>query len=119
MSSRRAALRAQALYYAVTGLWPLLHYDSFERITGRKSERWLVETTGGLITTAGIGLALGSRREPPGPETTALAAGSALTLGGIDLVYLVRGRLKWVYGIDMAAQAGLLAAGLRAPRAER
>jgi hypothetical protein len=109
MPSSRAALRAQAGYYLVTGAWPLVHYDSFERITGGKSERWLVETAGGLIATIGANLALAAREGGSRPEATALSVGSALTLGTIDLVYLVRGRLGPAYAVDLAVQAGFLA----------
>lgn len=113
MSVPNPQLAAQSAYYLVTGIWPLVHYDSFERISGPKSERWLVETVGGLVTAVGISLAIGATRAKPGAETTALAAGSAAALAAIDLLYLRRGRLRWVYGLDAAGQAGFLATAAR------
>jgi hypothetical protein len=43
----------QGAYYLVSGLWPLLHFTSFEAFTGRKRDRWLVRTVG--LLTCGIG----------------------------------------------------------------
>jgi hypothetical protein len=109
----RWLLRAQSLYFGVTGAWPLVHYSSFERVTGRKRERWLVESVGGLLTATAVGLALAAREPRPRGETVAVSVGSALTLGTVDGVYLARGRLSPVYGVDMLAQFAFLAAWLR------
>ena len=114
--SARSVLKAQAVYYAITGAWPLIHYDSFERVTGRKLERWLVESVGGLLTGAGIALALAARSERPSPEAATTSIGSAATLGAIDGIYLARGRLSPVYAVDLLAQVAFLAGWLRAPR---
>jgi hypothetical protein len=105
----RGLLGAQSAYYGITGLWPLIHYDSFERLTGPKSERWLVETVSGLITVIAASLAIGSRRPVVDSQSLALAAGSAAALGGIDVLYLARGRLRLVYGADAAAQGAFVA----------
>lgn len=107
--SGKSVLRAQSAYYVVTGAWPLIHYDSFERVTGRKHERWLVETVGGLIATAGICVAVASREDRPSAEGIVTSAGSALTLGLIDALYLARGRLAPAYALDLVAQAAFLA----------
>ena len=47
-----ALARLQGGYFAVTGVWPLLHMRSFRYVTGGKKvrERWLVKTVGALIT---------------------------------------------------------------------
>ena len=108
--SRGTVLRVQSAYYIATGLWPLIHYDSFEAVTGRKSERWLVETVGGMIATAGVSLAVGSRGHRPSIETTVTSVGSAVTLGLIDALYLLRGRLGPAYAVDVLAQGAFLVA---------
>ncbi|MBV8580277.1 MAG: hypothetical protein JOZ86_06540, partial [Candidatus Eremiobacteraeota bacterium] len=41
-------LRVMAAYYLATGLWPLLDMRSFELVTGRKTDRWLVKMVGAL-----------------------------------------------------------------------
>lgn len=111
----RAASLAQALYYTVTGFWPVLNMRTFELITGPKRERWLVKTAGLLIGMIGLTMAVARRhgREVE-PEISLLAAGSALSLAGIDLVYWKRGRLRFVYLLDALAElalAGVWAAG--------
>lgn len=92
----------------MTGAWPLVDYASFERVTGPKTERWLVETVGGLAVAIGINLGLAARRPSTGPETAALSAGSATTFGAIDVIYFATGRLRPVYLVDAAVQAAIL-----------
>ena len=75
---RRAAL-LQAGYYVVTGVWPLVHRRSFERITGPKVDYWLVRTVGVLVAAIGAGLAVGARnRVSPQLEVTAVLAAGGL-----------------------------------------
>ena len=113
MSRPRRLLGAQAAYYAATGVWPLVHYESFERVTGRKRERWLVESVGGLVGAVGASLGLAARDGSVGRDTVALSAGTAATLGAIDVLYFARGRLRAVYLADALAQAALLIGWLR------
>jgi hypothetical protein len=56
---------AQGLYYMVTGVWPVLHIDSFLAVTGAKTDLWLVKTVGLLIAVIGAAIFRG--------ETTAHA----------------------------------------------
>lgn len=35
-----------AAYFVLTGLWPILNIRSFLRVTGPKSDLWLVKTWG-------------------------------------------------------------------------
>ena len=102
----------QALYYAATGIWPLLDIKSFERITGPKADRWLVKTVGALVTAIGASLAQ-AREDPTRPETVILATGSAVALGTIDVVYVAKRRISAVYLLDALAQAALLVAWVR------
>jgi hypothetical protein len=99
----------QAAYYALTGAWPLVAYRSFEAVTGRKREPWLVRTVG-LLTVA-IAAAIWADphgRTAPGRR---LAIGSALAYGIVDVYYAaVRRRISPVYLADAAVETGLLAA---------
>ena len=118
VEGRRLA-RTQALYYAATGIWPLLDIRSFERITGPKVERWLVKTVGALVTAVGASLALAARDDPGRAETVVLATGSAAALGTIDAVYVAKRRISPVYLLDAMAQAALLVAWTRWRRRTR
>lgn len=100
---------AQGVYFAVTGVWPLVHMRSFEAVTGPKTDRWLVQTVGALLGVIGGVLVRAGSRGRVSPEIRALAAGSALTLAAVDCVYVARGRIRPVYLLDAAAEAGLLA----------
>jgi hypothetical protein len=99
----------QAVYYAVSGAWPLVAYRSFEAVTGRKREPWLVKTVG-LLTVA-IAAAIWADphgRTAPGRR---LAIGSALAFSTVDIYYAaVRRHISPVYLADAAVETGLLAA---------
>ena len=97
----------QALYYIVTGLWALVSIRSFQRVTGPKTDTWLVKTVGVLVTVIGSVLGISGLRQRISPETSVLAIGSAAGLTGIDVIYSARGRISRVYLLDALAEVGL------------
>jgi hypothetical protein len=107
---RRRALIAMAAYYVATGAWPIVHMASFEAVTGRKVDRWLVKMVGALALANGVVLGLGARREDPSEEGIALAACSALAFTAIDVVYVTRRRIRPVYLADAVVEIALAAA---------
>lgn len=110
MNSRRIAA-FQAGYYIGTGLWPLAHRGSFERLTGPKADFWLAQSVGVTVAAIGIGLAhAAARRRPVPPELRTVAIGSAVGLALIDLVFVARRRIGPVYLADAAAETALLVA---------
>ncbi len=116
MKTERSASKiavAQGAYWAVTGIWPILHLKSFTRVTGPKPEGWLVKTMGGLITVVGATLAVAGLRRRVMPETALLAAGSAAALGLADAIYAGKRRISPVYLADAAIQAVTCAAWAR------
>ena len=100
---------AQGAYFLGTGLWPLLHMRSFLAVTGPKHDLWLVNTVGALIAVVGIALVTASSEDRLTPDIRRLAAGSALVLGAIDVIYSWRRRIPPVYLIDGVTEAALLA----------
>jgi hypothetical protein len=108
-----AAWLGQSLFYLTTGLWPLLHKRSFQAVTGPKIDWWLVKTVGLLVAVIGAALGLAwLRRDPddPRPETTLLAAGSAVGLAAIDIGYAgLHRRIRPVYLLDAIAELTLAA----------
>jgi hypothetical protein len=104
------ALEAQAAYYVVTGVWPLLDRDSFEAVTGGKTDFWLVRAVEVTVTAVGVGLALAVRRGVLSEDMRAAAALAAAGLGAIDVVYVARRRIRPVYLLDAVAQAVFLRA---------
>ena len=109
--SRRARVAlAQGLYYAASGVWPLVGMKTFLAVTGPKTDLWLVKTVGGLIAVVGGALVAAGARDRVTGELAGLAAGSAAFLAGVDVVYAAKGRIPPVYLLDAVAEAGLIGA---------
>ena len=110
----RAVATVQAVLYVTTGIWPVVHRGSFERVTGPKADFWLVQTVGLMVTSIGLGLAHALRRgRPVSPELRATAMTAAAGLALVDAIYVVRRRISPVYLIDAAAETALLIGWLR------
>src|SRR4051812_38746920 len=106
-SLARRVAAVQTAYYAVTGVWPLVHKPSFEIVTGpkRDGEWWLVETVGLLVTALGAGLGLAAATDRVTPELAVAAAGAAASLAAVDVVYVWKGRIAPTYLGDAAVEA--------------
>lgn len=102
----------QGIYYAVAGIWPILHIDSFMMVTGPKTDIWLVHTVGLLLVAVGAVLCLGAYRQRLTLEMIVLAVGAALALTAIELVYTWRGVISMVYLLDAAIETPLIAGWL-------
>ena len=118
---RRRLVGTQAVYYGITGLWPLVHLTSFELVTGPKIDDWLVHMVGLLAAVIGIVLGLAAARNRVwSAEVVTLAAGSALAFAAIDLWYGLSGRISWIYLADAVLQfclvAGLILTRKTSPR---
>src|SRR5947209_20416512 len=65
---RRTLAAVQAAYYLPTAIVPFISRRAFERVTGPKTEWWLVLTVSALVGAVGAALGVAARGEP-GPET--------------------------------------------------
>jgi len=127
-------LWVQGLYYFVTGVWPLVSIETFQMVTGpktdhlvtgREADHWLVLTVGVLVTAIAVALLVAAWRRQTPLEVVVLALASALGLTGIDVIYVARQVIPPIYLVDAAAEVVLivgwalvLVRGLRAGRAE-
>ena len=112
MTTRHVA-GLQAAFYIGTGIWPLLHRRSFERVTGPKTDYWLVQTVGFTVAAIGIGLTQAvSRRRGVPRELRTVAATSAAGLALVDVWFVARGRISKVYLADAVAELTLVAGWL-------
>jgi hypothetical protein len=119
LTERRVAA-LHAAYYVSTGLWPLLHRSTFERLTGRKADFWLAQTVGVTVSAIGAGLAhAASRRRPVPVELRTVACGAAAGLALIDLLFVARRRIPPVYLLDAATEAALISAWAASRRSAR
>jgi hypothetical protein len=116
-----ALLWVQGLYYLATGVWPLVSIETFQMVTGPKTDHlqspnpteadhWLVMTVGVLITAIAVTLLVAAWRRVNPPEAAVLAIASAAALTGIDVVYVARGVIAPIYLADAAAEVVLIAA---------
>jgi hypothetical protein len=104
----RGVLVAQALYYLITGIWPLVSLRTFEIVTGPKTDDWLVQTVGVLAAAIGATLLVGAWRRPPNRETLTLAVLAILSFASVDVVFVLNGTISRIYMADAAIQAILL-----------
>lgn len=98
----------QGAYFLLTGIWPLLSIASFQAVTGRKTDLWLVKTVGVLIIVIGLVLLLAAWRATFSAEVIFLAVGSAVGLMGIDITYVTRRVISPIYLLDAVLKIGLL-----------
>jgi hypothetical protein len=106
----------QGPVYVASGLWPIVHLRSFEKVTGPKADGWLVKTVGGLLAVIGSSLIAGGTMRRPSRAMRVLGMGSAAVLALVDVVYASRGRISKIYFADAALQIAIGAAWLAVDR---
>src|SRR5438876_11959918 len=99
----RGVAGLQGLYYLATGVWPLVHMESFLAVTGPKTDLWLVRTVGVLVAVIGAVLLLAGVRRHAGAEIRTLAIGAALGLTAVAVIYVNLGGIPPVYLLDAIA----------------
>jgi hypothetical protein len=104
----RIAPLSQGIFFVASGLWPIVHLRSFEAVTGKKRDKWLVQTVGGLIAAIGGALLVGAS-ERPSRSLRTLGIASAATLAAADIYFAGKGRISPVYFGDAFIEAGLIA----------
>jgi hypothetical protein len=107
--SAAVAAAVQGLYYLGTGVWPLISLDTFLKVTGPKTDLWLVQAFGVLVAVAGTVLLVAAWRRSVPLEIVTLAVGLAMALAGIDIVFVLRRDIGPVYLLDAIAEIGLIA----------
>lgn len=105
---RNGVALLQGLFYLVTGVWPLLHIQSFLKVTGPKTDVWLVKTLGVLISVIGAVLGKAGVQRAVNSEMTLLGVGSAAGLTAIDVIYVARRRISPVYLLDAVVELALI-----------
>jgi hypothetical protein len=115
----------QGVYFLLTGLWPIVDSDSFQLVTGRKTDHlitgreadhWMLDTIGALVAAVAVVLLRAAWRRQLSGDVALLAISTAGALLAIDVVYVARGVLAKIYLADAAVEAVLIAgwvAGLR------
>jgi hypothetical protein len=100
---------AQAAYYVLTGVWPLVSIGTFQKVTGPKVDLWLVKTVGVLVAVIGGVLGVAGLRRRAVPEVALLGAASAAGLAAIDVIYVAKKRISPIYLLDALGELILIA----------
>lgn len=108
MSRSRIAL-VQGIYYALTGVWALVDIDSFQAVTGPKTDLWLVKTFGMLVAAFGAALVLLAMRRRVTGEAAWLAASVAVAIAISESYFAIRGQIWAIYLVDALIEAVLVA----------
>lgn len=99
----------QGVYYFVTALWPLIHINSFEEVTGKKRNHWLVYTVGSLLLVSSVVFLYSGVKNAPVPvETIILSVGNALALTVIDIVFVFLHKIRKIYLLDASMEILLI-----------
>src|SRR4051812_27019857 len=112
----RSLAKSQGMFFLASGLWPVFHLKSFEKVTGPKEDEWLVKTVGLLLASTGAALlasTMSSKRIPR--ELRWLGAGQSAILASVSLFYSLKGRISKVYLLDTLLEGTLVAAWLSKP----
>lgn len=97
-------------YYLLTALWPIFHMKSFEAVTGKKTDHWLVKTVSVMILGSAVVFLLPWWLERDVTlEMRVLAIMNAAGLTVIDVYYSLRGRIRKIYLADAACELVFLA----------
>ena len=104
---RRIAFAQGALYFA-SGLWPIVHLRSFEAVTGKKREKWLVQANGAILACVGLSLLRSAGKEP----ARQLGLTSAAAIAAVESVYALRGKIGRPYVADAAVELAIAAGWL-------
>jgi len=95
----------QGLYYLITALWPIAHITSFEIVTGKKRNHWLVYTVASLLLVSSlVYLYSGFKNAPTPVETIILSVGNALALTCIDLIFVFNHKIRKIYLLDASLE---------------
>ena len=99
----------QGIYFFVFGVWPILHMGSFLKVTGAKTDLWLVKTVGTILAVIGIVLTFAQVNAEINTSIMVLAIGSALSLAMIEFVYVAKRVISPIYLGDAFLELILIA----------
>jgi hypothetical protein len=99
----------QGTYFFVTGIWPLLSMSTFLKVTGPKTDLWLVKTVGVILAVIGLVLVVAQLNAEINGPVILLAIGSGLGLALVEFVYVARRVISRIYLGDAFVELILIA----------
>jgi hypothetical protein len=100
----------QGIYWLATGVWGLVDIESFMKVTGPKTDVWLVKTVSVLIIVISLSLLSSVRGRGDKMPVILLAITSCIGLAGIDFYYALNNVISKVYLLDGVVQVLLIIA---------
>lgn len=107
--TRRVLALLQGAYYVLTGVWPLVSMETFEKVTGPKTDDWLVHTVGVLVIVVGLVLLFAAVEGLITGPLLLLGAASAAGLAALEFFYVLRGVIWPIYMLDAVGEVVLIA----------
>lgn len=99
----------QGIYFFVTGVWPLISMGTFLKITGPKTDLWLVKTVGLILAVIGAVLVYAQLTATINPPVILLAIGAALSLTLVEFIYVFKRVISPIYLGDAFVELILIA----------
>ena len=87
----------QGSYFLVFGIWPILSMETFLKVTGPKTDLWLVKTVGIILAVIGAVLIYAQINAEINTSIIILAMGSALSLAIVEFVYVAKRVISPIY----------------------
>jgi hypothetical protein len=97
-----------AVYFLLTGIWPVVHMRSFLAVTGPKTDLWLVRTVGLMITAVGLCIGVAAWRHQIQLSSLVLAMASSGFLFLVDVIYVSKRVISRIYLLDAAIELILI-----------
>jgi hypothetical protein len=98
----------QGIYFFSTGIWPLVSMSTFLKVTGPKTDLWLVKTVGLILAVIGIVLIVARVNAEINASIVILAIGSALSLAMVEFIYVAKRVISPIYLADAVAELILI-----------
>src|SRR5687768_3239458 len=90
----------QGIYTLITAVWPLLHIESFVKVTGPKTDIWPVKTVAVLLVAISVCFISNIFIKTNKLPVILLALTSCIGLICIDFYYTSNDVISWVYMLD-------------------
>jgi len=100
----RLILAIQSVHYLVTGIWPLVHINSFMEVTGYKTDLWLVKTVSVLTLCIASAFVIDLLSKESSTAIAILSVTGALGFLSIDLYYSLSDVINPIYLVDAVVQ---------------
>ena len=113
----RSLCWGQGVYYLLTGLWPIISVESFQQVTGRKTDHlvtgrdadhWLLNSVSALIVANAVVFLAAAWRGRISIDVRNLAVATAVALTSIDVIYVYRRAIFPIYLADAFVEIVLI-----------